>query len=282
MTFQQFLDKYDRKPLNPDGIYGQQCVDVIKQYFVDCLGIPAIRNNAVDYWTNYPTAHLTKIVNTPSFVPQKGDIVVWGTSVGQYGHIAIIIDANVNSFTSFDQNWPFDNGTGVAHFQWHNYTGVLGVLRPKKNVNFDQAAFDADVAEKARIASDRMQKEEAARVAAEQKKLAEEQKRLDAELAAKIAAEESARQLAELKAQEEAVAKALAEENAKKAEGEEVKDMNILAGYKTYSGILITVLGGLGAASYFGGVDQLTVFLDALMVVVGGLIALYGRYKARP
>lgn len=221
MTLQQWFDKVGGKYIDYDGVYGAQCVDLVKSYFADVIGIPAIRNNAVDYWTNYPTAHFTKIVNTPSFVPQRGDIMIWGTAVGQYGHIAIVVDGNVNTFRSLDQNWPFSNGTTPSKVITHNYTGVLGVLRPKKDVNFDQAAYEAaerarkeaeEIArrakeeadrkaaeEVARLAreeaerlakekaeADRIQKEEAARVAAEQKKLAEEQAKLQKELEEKL------------------------------------------------------------------------------------------------
>ena len=69
-----------------------------------------------------------------------GDIVIWGTLVGEYGHIDICSGgADTNSFTGFDQNWPLQvdangNGTGVCHFVKHNYNGVLGWLRPKVDI----------------------------------------------------------------------------------------------------------------------------------------------------
>jgi hypothetical protein len=60
--------------------------------------------------------------------------------VGAYGHVAVCKEGDVNSFTSFDQNWPTNvdangNGLGVCHFQGHNYNGVLGWLRPKSLPN---------------------------------------------------------------------------------------------------------------------------------------------------
>jgi hypothetical protein len=66
-----------------------------------------------------------------------GDVVIWGTTIGQYGHIAICKEATKDSLTSFDQNWPVNvdsngNGLGVCHFQTHNYNGVLGWLRPER------------------------------------------------------------------------------------------------------------------------------------------------------
>jgi hypothetical protein len=260
MTFDQFLNKWDKKPINPDGIYGQQCVDVIKQYFVDCIGIPAIRNNGVDYWTNYPKSHFTRIANTPSFVPKKGDIMVWSTSVGKYGHVAIVINANVNTFTSFDQNWPFDDGKGVAHFQPHNYKGVFGVLRPNKDVNFDQVVADAearanaDAQAKLQAEADRVAKEEAERVAIEQAKLAEEQAKLEAELL------------------KQAEAKAEAEKENKMIE----KLSGLLKGYRTYIADAVLVLVALQAL-----LPQLTVipaeWTAPVVVVLGALVALFRK-----
>ena len=41
----------------------------------------------------------------------------------------IVNEVNKTSFTSFDQNWP----TGSpSHKQLHDYNGVVGWLRPKK------------------------------------------------------------------------------------------------------------------------------------------------------
>jgi hypothetical protein len=226
-TAKQWLDSTNGKKIDADGAYGAQCVDLIKDYFPKVLGIPAIRNNAKDYWTNYPTAHLTRIQNTASFVPKRGDIAVWGTGVGQYGHIAVCEgEGNVNWFVSLDQNWPFSDGTTPAKYIRHTYSGFLGVLRPKKDVNFDQAAYNAAVraqqeaariakeAEDARVAAeaakvsaaakaeadrlaaeqaaaDQKAKEEAAAVKAEQARLAAEQARLEAEVAAQKQAQKA-------------------------------------------------------------------------------------------
>lgn len=135
----QFFADYEGKGIDFDGVYGKECVDVVEQYFVDVLGIPAIKGNAIDYWTHYPQDHFERIENTPTNFPQKSDIVIW--NLGQFGHIAVAREGDVNKFVSFDQNYPtqgyIDNngnfiGTGVAHFQIHNYQGVLGWLRPKQ------------------------------------------------------------------------------------------------------------------------------------------------------
>jgi len=105
-----------------------QCVDLANLYIRDVLHFPIIE------WTNakdFPSkggSNYTWIANTPTGVPEEGDLIIWG---GTYGHIAIFIEGDVNTFRSFDQNYP----TGSpCHIQNHNYINVLGWMRPKKPV----------------------------------------------------------------------------------------------------------------------------------------------------
>lgn len=129
MTIQEFFDKWNGQGCDYDGYYGDQCMDLANQYNQDVVGAPRLTGNAVDVWTTYPQQAYGRINNTPDGVPQEGDIIIWGTSIGQYGHIAVFKSGDSNSFTSFDQNWPLNS---VCHFQPHNYSGVLGWLRPKQ------------------------------------------------------------------------------------------------------------------------------------------------------
>jgi len=225
MTLQQWYDATEGKYLDVDSAFGAQCVDVIKDYYRKVIDIEPQRGNAIDYWTTYPTAHFTRIVNTPSLIPRGGDIVIWGSTgspgwdgknVGQYGHIAVCLNgATVNTFKSLDQNWPFSNGTTPAKTITHSYTAIKGILRPKKDVNFDQAlyeaqlraeaerkAIEAEVArleaeriakmkeEEARAEADRIAKEQAALEKKEQERIAAEQAKIDAEVAAQKAEQE--------------------------------------------------------------------------------------------
>ena len=95
---------------------------------------PGAWGNAKDYYENYNNnsvlkANFTRIANTASFVPQKGDLAVWGAVLGNtYGHVAIATgEGNTSEFYSYDLNW---NGKTVHKVQ-HTYKGFLGVLRPK-------------------------------------------------------------------------------------------------------------------------------------------------------
>lgn len=134
MTFDEFKLKYNGKGIDFDGYYGFQCMDLAHQYAVEVVGKDfAPAPAAKDVW-NQNIDGYDKIPNTPTGVPTKGDIMVWGTGIGAYGHIAIFDNGNVNSFQSFDQNWPINS---LCHIQDHNYTGVLGWFHPKVDVNFN-------------------------------------------------------------------------------------------------------------------------------------------------
>ena len=136
MTFDQFKVKYIGKGIDYDGNYGVQCFDLANQYCKDVVGCTGFTGMyAYEIYTNFehqPCRNkFTRIANTPSFIPKKGDIMVWSSSLnGRAGHVAICTGKGDRTyFMSLDQNWTGKNDpcTEVKH----NYNHVLGVLRPK-------------------------------------------------------------------------------------------------------------------------------------------------------
>lgn len=143
MSFDDFIGKWNDKGIDFDGYYGDQCMDLMHQYCVEVLGITdgnvLAAGYAKDVYLNFDNVSghdkFDKIANTPTGVPNKGDIIFWGTGIGVAGHVAIWLDGNINNFRSFDQNFP----TGSkCHLQSHTYAGVLGWLRVKPNQNIQQ------------------------------------------------------------------------------------------------------------------------------------------------
>lgn len=142
LTFDSFIKSYLGKSIDYDGVSGVQCVDLIKVYLDKCFGIKAgAWGNAKDYYENFNNVsalktNFTKIANTPSFIPQKGDICVWGKNVSDshnYGHIAIATgEGNTSEFYTYDQNW---GGKPMKKVK-HKYSAFLGVLRPKDQTPF--------------------------------------------------------------------------------------------------------------------------------------------------
>jgi N-acetylmuramoyl-L-alanine amidase len=131
MTLDDFIAKWNGKGIDVDDYYGFQCFDLAHRYAIDCVGIDIPGKPAAkDLWDCEIDGY-DKIANSPTNVPSKGDVIIWGTAIGAYGHVAIFVSGNADSFTSLDQNWPVGS---VCHLQPHNYTGVLGWFHPKKLV----------------------------------------------------------------------------------------------------------------------------------------------------
>lgn len=134
MTFEEFITKYDGKGIDFDGAFGTQCVDLYRQYVKEVLGYPQspLVEGAKDIWDTYLPDYYQRIENTPYGVPEKGDIVIFGDTMGKYGHVSIFIEGTASRFTSFDQNYPTGS---LCHKQGHTYNAVLGWLRPLKKEN---------------------------------------------------------------------------------------------------------------------------------------------------
>lgn len=137
MTFNEFVNKFNGKATDFDG-NSVQCVDLIKMYVYYVFGLnPQAIGNAEAYWRRYDELaylrdNFERIPNTPSFVPQKGDIAVWDKRHGKYGHVAICTgEGTTKYFYSYDQNWIIKK----MHKVKHDYkNGFAGVLRPRNQL----------------------------------------------------------------------------------------------------------------------------------------------------
>lgn len=133
MTLDEFVKKYLGTKVDFDGQWGGQCVDLYRVYVKEVLGFPQSPGvgGAAEIWDTAGDKY-DYILNTPTGVPQPGDIVIWNRRVGGgFGHVAIFLSGNANSFTSLDQNWPtLDLVTKTQH----TYTNVIGWLHPKENM----------------------------------------------------------------------------------------------------------------------------------------------------
>jgi hypothetical protein len=135
MSIQEVIDLLNKVGVDYDGAYGQQCMDLV-QIFNRLYKATPLIGNAKDVWNTYPVDFYERYLNTPEAVPQLGDLIIWD---GEYGHIAIFVKGNVNKFTSFDQNFPTGS---FSHLQEHDYTNVIGWIRPKNIPPDIQAELD--------------------------------------------------------------------------------------------------------------------------------------------
>lgn len=132
MTYDEFVQTYKGRAIDYDNYAGVQCVDLIKLYLDKVFGVKAgAWGDAKYYWIDFEkhsglTNNFVRVSNTGSYLPAKGDIVVW--SRGQYGHVAVATGESTRSnFYSWDMNW----GTKPMIRVKHTYKEVYGSLRPK-------------------------------------------------------------------------------------------------------------------------------------------------------
>lgn len=59
----------------------------------------------------------------------------------------------------------------------------------------------------------------------------------------------------------------------------QLSDDKFMEGYKTWTGILITILGMFGVG-YLVNADQLGSVINAVVQIVGVVVTVYGNYKA--
>ena len=130
MNFDEFIKKWLGKKIDFDGYYEGQCVDLYRQYVQEVLNLPQsipVRG-AADIWSTASPSYYKLIKNTPTAVPSRGDIIIWNKRVGGgFGHVAIFLRGDVNSFVSLDQNWPTLNKVTETE---HNYKNITGWLHP--------------------------------------------------------------------------------------------------------------------------------------------------------
>lgn len=133
MNFFEFFNKWNGKQVDVDGAYGAQCVDLMRKYCEEVLGVGLYALPRVDgagdlYDKVGNNVKFNRFKNWPWAVPQQGDIILWKRSTSlPFGHVAIVNTASLMKFTSFDQNWGNDKKCRLVE---HNYfSGCQGWLR---------------------------------------------------------------------------------------------------------------------------------------------------------
>ena len=123
------------RSLNGQPVGRGECVALIYAYY-SYLGQTSPGGNGVDYWYNDLPAGWTRI---PNAQPQKGDILVYGSSSGnKYGHVAIY----ESDYSTWHQNYAYQRKVvNVTNVKYNGFTNpYLGVIRP----DFGSAVFEPD------------------------------------------------------------------------------------------------------------------------------------------
>ena len=128
---QNFVSNNNGKFLDFDGKYGNQCVDLARCWIkANGKNQPGGVSGAKDLFDKFEKdpilmKNYIKIKNTPLTIPKAGDIVIWNGSYGPYGHVAVIIDANLMSFRAFSQNDPAGSCCAVKKYSYNKVSGFL-------------------------------------------------------------------------------------------------------------------------------------------------------------
>lgn len=124
----KFIERVDGNALN-------QCFD-LAIYWCEYLGYPKSiysgLGSAYQIYTQWSNPAFEKIANDATFIPIKGDTIVWSSSkpgTGGAGHVAVCTGVgDVNTFQAFSQNDPTGSPSVLKTY---NYSYVLGVQRLK-------------------------------------------------------------------------------------------------------------------------------------------------------
>lgn len=115
------------KGLDYDGVYGNQCVDLIKYYYAYFGVAGYARGNAEAYRTNSVPPGWTRIYGGY----QPGDVVVWSPGLGgsdkTYGHIGIIDSIDEVGFNAVNQNYA---NKSYCTKNWFNNSCIACCIRP--------------------------------------------------------------------------------------------------------------------------------------------------------
>src|SRR5688500_6385887 len=121
LHFLDFFKKYNGESVDVDGYpkgNPNQCVDLMRKYCEEVLGVglyalpTGVGAKDIFNKTSFNHKYFKKTVNMPWNVPKQGDIIFFKEPFGLYvengvrkyaGHVAIVNEANIRRFTSFDQ-----------------------------------------------------------------------------------------------------------------------------------------------------------------------------------
>lgn len=145
--FVKFLNGTIGKQYDFDGYYGFQCFDYANIGWQKLFGHGLKGDGAIDIPFNkenkqYFKKEATVYENTPDFLAQPGDMVIFNANYGQgYGHVAWVISATLNTITVLEQNWlgygwtdgieKGGKGTETVTKRNHAYDTKMWFIRPK-------------------------------------------------------------------------------------------------------------------------------------------------------
>lgn len=134
ISLEKFISKYTGSRAGVPWGYTGQCVSLVQRYLNECLGFDMHpRGNAKDWVNTLINEGIAQKVNG---TPQRGDIIVYGSSYGGgYGHVGIAVgNGNI-----FDQNNSSHNSGAAGQMRLF---GTYTIMRPYKKPIYDQPVYN--------------------------------------------------------------------------------------------------------------------------------------------
>ena len=143
-NYNDFIWKWNMKYVDYDKKFGFQCTDLMRQYCKDVFGVDGYKaipstGAAKNIFYNFKNnQYFKKVLNSPSNIPKKGDIIFWKfypIITGWNGHVAIFDHGDLYTIIAFGQNYPTGQPCKFIKYGssklFHGYRGVLGWLTPR-------------------------------------------------------------------------------------------------------------------------------------------------------
>lgn len=129
-----YAKSLEGKGLDFDNFAGWQCFDTANFYwnYMFGHGLKGVGAKDIPTWNDF-SGEATIYKNTPEFLAQPGDLVVWGGTYGNgYGHVAVVIEADINKIVVVEQNWLNGgaNKTERTTKRVHPYDTNMWFIRP--------------------------------------------------------------------------------------------------------------------------------------------------------
>ena len=126
----------NKDSINYDNAAGAQCVDLIYAYY-NYLGASVPYGNACAYTSNTLPSGWKRYNYSSGFVPQPGDICVWGSYKGvgggtgsQYGHVGLVYSGNSTSIKTVEQRGKTSPTTDWCEWYTRQTKYVTCFIRP--------------------------------------------------------------------------------------------------------------------------------------------------------
>ena len=147
MNLKEYVEKVKDTLIDYDGMYGSQCVDLVKHYSQNVLWIKlwSFWGSAKTWWENKENTFKPEIFKKNEYyrdnVPEAWDIIFFKTNT-PYWHTAVVLSASKDWIEVLEQNvgnwdWKwYDDRVKIWLYNYNNVMGWYSVIKSEKDKEF--------------------------------------------------------------------------------------------------------------------------------------------------